>query len=614
MDKNLSLTDRLRENRIFLNRIAVSAFIMGLAILGLVIRLVYLQVIGHGYYSTLSNDNRVKVAALPPQRGIIVDRNGEVLASNFPTRSLELIPEQIPDIKKTLADLQALLNLGDDEIQRFNSTRTRHKPFESIPLREQLTDEEIARISVRLPHFPGVGIRTRSLRVYPYSGLTAHAIGYVGRISEADMQMLDASVYSGTYHIGKSGVEKTYETVLHGKTGYEEMETNVQGRSINVIGRRDPVAGAVLQLSLDIRLQKIAYDALGDYNGSVVAIEPATGQVLAMVSKPSFDPNLFVQGIKRADFESLQLSPERPLYNRATRGIYPPGSTIKPFMALTALDSGQMTAGQRVHCPGFFRLPNSEHKYRDWNKQGHGSVDMKLAITQSCDVYFYSLALQMGIDRIHNYLTRFGFGQKSGIDLDSEKAALLPSQEWKRKKRKQAWYAGETVITGIGQGYFQATPLQIARAAAILANKGKVITPRVVAGIKTPLVYDQPFPLPRQETIPISDANWRTVVSAMIDVIHSSRGTAKSIAHGLDYQIAGKTGTAQVFTVQQNQNYKSMHVTEKLKDHAWFVAFAPADDPQIAIAVIAENGGHGGSVAAPIARLVFDAYLHGAKQ
>ncbi|WNV05285.1 penicillin-binding protein 2 [Candidatus Methylospira mobilis] len=614
MDKDLSLTDRLRENRIFLNRIAVSAFVMGLAILGLVIRLVYLQVVGHGYYSTLSNDNRVKVAALPPQRGIIVDRNGEVLASNFPTRSLELIPEQISDIKKTLADLQTLLNLGDDEIQRFNSTRTRHKPFESIPLREQLTDEEIARISVRLPHYPGVSIRTRSLRVYPYSGLTAHAIGYVGRISEADMQELDASVYSGTYHIGKSGVEKTYESVLHGKTGYEEMETNVQGRSINVIGRRDSVAGADLQLSLDIRLQKIAYDALGEYNGSVVAIEPSTGQVLAMVSKPSFDPNLFVQGIKRADFENLQLSPDRPLYNRASRGIYPPGSTIKPFMALTALDSGQMTASQRVHCPGFFRLPNSEHKYRDWNKQGHGSVDMKLAITQSCDVYFYSLALQMGIDRIHNYLTRFGFGQKSGIDLDSEKAALLPSQEWKRKKRKQPWFAGETVITGIGQGYFQATPLQIARAVAILANKGKVITPRVVAGIKTPLVYDPPFPLPRQEIIPISEANWRTVVSAMIDVIHSSRGTAKSIAHGLDYQIAGKTGTAQVFTVQQNQNYKSMHVTEKLKDHAWFVAFAPADNPQIAIAVIAENGGHGGSVAAPIARLVFDAYLHGAKQ
>ncbi|QFY41486.1 penicillin-binding protein 2 [Candidatus Methylospira mobilis] len=614
MDKDLSLTDRLRENRIFLNRIAVSVFVMGLAILGLVIRLVYLQVVGHGYYSTLSNDNRVKVAALPPQRGIIVDRNGEVLASNFPTRSLELIPEQISDIKKTLADLQTLLNLGDDEIQRFNSTRTRHKPFESIPLREQLTDEEIARISVRLPHYPGVSIRTRSLRVYPYSGLTAHAIGYVGRISEADMQELDASVYSGTYHIGKSGVEKTYESVLHGKTGYEEMETNVQGRSINVIGRRDSVAGADLQLSLDIRLQKIAYDALGEYNGSVVAIEPSTGQVLAMVSKPSFDPNLFVQGIKRADFENLQLSPDRPLYNRASRGIYPPGSTIKPFMALTALDSGQMTASQRVHCPGFFRLPNSEHKYRDWNKQGHGSVDMKLAITQSCDVYFYSLALQMGIDRIHNYLTRFGFGQKSGIDLDSEKAALLPSQEWKRKKRKQPWFAGETVITGIGQGYFQATPLQIARAVAILANKGKVITPRVVAGIKTPLVYDPPFPLPRQEIIPISEANWRTVVSAMIDVIHSSRGTAKSIAHGLDYQIAGKTGTAQVFTVQQNQNYKSMHVTEKLKDHAWFVAFAPADNPQIAIAVIAENGGHGGSVAAPIARLVFDAYLHGAKQ
>jgi penicillin-binding protein 2 len=614
MDKDLSLTDRLRENRQFLNRIAASAVIMGLAILGLVVRLVYLQVVGHGYYSTLSNDNRVKVAALPPQRGIILDRNGEVLASNRPTRSLELIPEQIPDIKKTFADLQALLNLGDDEIQRFNATRNRHKTFESIPLRQQLTEEEIALISVRLPHLPGVSIRSRSLRVYPYSELAAHVVGYVGRISETDMQSLDLSVYSGTYHIGKSGIEKTYESVLHGKTGYEEMETNVQGRSINIIGRRDPVAGADLQLSLDIRLQKIAYDALGDYNGALVAIEPATGQVLALVSKPSFDPNLFVQGIKRADFESLQFSSDRPLYNRAIRGIYPPGSTIKPFMALTALESGQITASQRIHCPGFFRLPNSDHKYRDWSKLGHGSVDMKLAITQSCDVYFYNLALQMGIERIHDYLTRFGFGQKSGIDLDDEKAALLPSQAWKLKRKKQAWFPGETLITGIGQGYFQATPLQIARAAAILANQGKAITPRVVAGIKTPLAYDPPFPMPHHENIPLNDANWHTVVGAMIDVIHSPRGTAKSIAHGLDYQIAGKTGTAQVFTVQQNQDYKSMHVSGKLKDHAWFVAFAPADAPKIAIAVIAENGGHGGSVAAPIARLVFDAYLHGAKE
>ncbi|MDD5033253.1 MAG: penicillin-binding protein 2 [Methylococcaceae bacterium] len=603
--------DRFYENRVFLNRIVVSVIFIILATAGLLARLAYLQIIGHEHYASLSHDNRVKIAPLPPTRGMIFDRNGEVLANNNPTYSLEIIPEQVADLEATLGELKKLLNLSEEEIQRFNTLRRRHKSFDSIPLRIQLSEEEIARFAVRMPHFPGVDIHARMLRSYPYGELTAHVVGYVGRISEAELQKLDPSVYSGTYHIGKSGVEKAYETVLHGKTGYEELETNVQGRSINVLGQTEPLAGGDLHLTLDIKLQKIAQDALQDYSGAVVAIEPASGHVLAMVSKPSFDPNPFIQGISRQEYEALQSSPNRPLYNRALRGIYPPGSTVKPFMALAGLELEQTTPGRRVYCPGFFRLPNSEHKYRDWTKFGHGAVDLRLAITQSCDVYFYDLALHLGIDRMNEYLGQFGFGAKTGIDLDAEKAGIYPSQEWKRKARKQIWFPGETLIAGIGQGYVQVTPLQLARAVAILASKGKVVEPRVVDHIKTPIPVENPYPLSESGQIPITPDNWQAVVDAMIDVVHSQRGTAKGIAPGLTYHIAGKTGTAQVFTVRQDQDYKRMKVQDKLKDHAWFIAFAPAEDPRIAIAVIAENGGHGGSVAAPIAKAVIQQYLKG---
>jgi penicillin-binding protein 2 len=473
----------------------------------------------------------------------------------------------------------------------------------------QLSEEEIALFSVRMPHFPGFEIHRRMLRTYPYGELTAHVVGYVGRISEAELQKLDPSVYSGTFHIGKSGIEKAYEDLLHGKTGYEELETNVQGRSISVIGQTEPQPGADLHLSLDIKLQKTAMEAMRDYSGAVVAIEPATGQMLAMVSKPGFDPNPFVQGISRAQFETLQNDPERPLYNRVLRGIYPPGSTVKPFMALAGLEYGVITAGKRVFCPGFFRLPNSDHRYRDWSHYGHGSTDLRLAITQSCDVYFYDLALHLGIERMDEYMRQFGFGEKSGIDMDGEKAGIYPSTAWKMRTRKQQWFPGESLIAGIGQGYVQVTPIQLARAVAILANKGRVIEPRVVQYMKAAPDTENPFPLHPARTIPIPPNHWRTVVDAMIDVIHSQRGTAKGIAPGLTYHIAGKTGTAQVFTVRQDQNYKSMRVKDKLKDHAWFIAFAPAEAPRIAIAVIAENGGHGGSVAAPIAKAVIQQYL-----
>lgn len=611
MIQEFTIKDRFREQRLFLNRIVASALFIAFATAALTVRLIYLQVVGHEYYATLSRDNRVKISPLPPTRGMIFDRNGEVLADNYPTYSLELIPEQVPDMGATLAELKKLLNITDEEIARFNALRTRHKIFEGVPLRLQLSEEEIARFAVKMPYFPGVEIHARLLRAYPYGELTAHVVGYVGRISEAELQTLDPSVYSGTFHIGKNGVEKTYEPLLHGKTGYEELETNVQGRSINVIGQKEPLSGADLHLTLDIKLQKTAFDALQDFNGSVVAIEPDTGNVLVLASKPSFDPNPFVQGIKRDAYEALQSSPNRPLYNRALRGVYPPGSTVKPFMALAGLALGQFSPGHHVYCPGFYRLSGSEHKYRDWRKGGHGTVDMRYAIVQSCDVYFYDLAQHLGIERMHDYMTQFGFGQKTGIDLDGERNGLYPSLEWKKRHRRQPWFPGETLIAGIGQGYVQVTPVQLARAVATLASKGRVVQPRVVGTIKSPLNEVNPYPRGPAEKISIDPAHWRTVVDAMIDVVHSQAGTAKGIAPGLSYHIAGKTGTAQVFTVRQDQDYKKMRVKETLKDHAWFIAFAPAEEPRIAVAVLAENGGHGGSVAAPIAKAVIEQYLKG---
>ena len=611
MNLDFNEKDRFFENKVFLNRIVACVLFINIATVGLLIRLIYLQVVGHSHYASLAQDNRVKISPLPPTRGMIIDRNGEVLANNYPTYSLEVFLDRVPDIDTTLAELKTLLNLTEDEIDRFNTLRRRHKGFEAIPLRIQLSEEEIALFSVRMPHFPGVEVQRRMLRTYPYGELTAHVVGYVGRISEAELQKLDPSIYSGTYHIGKSGVEKAYEDVLHGKAGYEELETNVQGRSISVLGRTEPQSGADLYLSLDIGMQKVAQDALREYRGAAVAIEPSTGHVLAMASNPSFDPNPFVQGISRDQFAVLQNSPDRPLYNRVLRGIYPPGSTVKPFMALAGLEFGQITPGKRVGCPGFFRLPGSDHRYRDWKKSGHGGVDLRLAITQSCDVYFYQLALRLGIDRMNQYMRKFGFGEKTGIDMDGEKAGIYPSTEWKTKTRKSAWFPGESLIAGIGQGYVQTTPLQMARATAILANKGQVIVPRVVERMKAPPDTENPFPLRNVENISIPPANWRAVVDAMVDVVHSGRGTAKGIAAGLTYHIAGKTGTAQVFSVGQGQSYKSMRVKAQLKDHAWFIAFAPAEAPRIAVAVIVENGGHGGSVAAPIAKTILQYYLKG---
>ncbi|MEQ1528318.1 MAG: penicillin-binding protein 2 [Methylococcales bacterium] len=603
MPSNFTIKDNLVENRLFISRIIAAGLLIVLLTSGLVVRLVYLQIVGHDHYSSLAKDNSIKIIPLAPTRGIIYDRHGKVLAENIPSYSLEIIPEQVKDLDETLLGLQKLLAISDDKIEQFQKLRKRQKRFASTPLLLNMSDDELAKFAVARPYFPGVDIHTRMDRHYPFNDLASHVVGYVGRINEAELKTLPAAEYQGSNLIGKLGIEGTYETLLHGKAGYAEMETNVQARPLNTLNEVSPTPGANLYLTLDMDLQKTAYDAMDKYNGAVVAIEIKTGGVLVFASRPGFDPNPFVVGISNDAYKELQKSDDQPLYNRALRGLYPPGSTIKPFVGLAGLEYGAIGGQQKVFCPGYYQLPNVSHKYRDWKKTGHGSVSLNEAITQSCDVYFYRLALALGIDHLHEFLQKFGFGEETGIDLKGEKAGLLPSPNWKRSQKKQAWYPGETVITGIGQGYLQVSPLQLAKATATLANRGNVVTPHLVDKI------DNAATEFAGSTIPLKSGNINQVIAGMINVVHSQRGTAKGIRHNINYQIAGKTGTAQVFNIKQNAKYNENSIDFKLRDHALFISFAPADAPKIAVAVVVEHGGHGGSVAAPIAEKVIKQYL-----
>ncbi|WP_411727625.1 penicillin-binding protein 2 [Methyloglobulus sp.] len=608
MPRILTFKDNPEESRLFLSRI-ISAFIVIMILTtGLIIRLVYLQIVGHQHYSTLAKENSIKIEPTVPSRGIIYDKHGNILAENTQTYSLELIPEQIDDLDDTLLKLKKLLDLPDEKIEQFEKLRKRQKRFIGIPLLSNMTEEEMAKFAVARPFFHGVDVHIRQLRHYPYGDLAAHVVGYVGRINEDELKELPIAEYRGSTYVGKLGIESAYESELHGTTGYSEIETNVQGRPLKTLKEIDPIAGANLYLTLDIELQKTAFDALENYNGAVVSIEIDTGGVLVFASRPGFDPNPFVIGISTAAYKALESSPDQPLYNRALRGLYPPGSTIKPFMALAGLEYNTVSTQQQLFCPGFYQLPNTSHRYRDWKKGGHGSVNVTEAVTQSCDVYFYRLAGMLGIDHIHSFLQQFGFGEKTGIDLIGEKSGLLPSRDWKMGKKKQPWFPGETLITGIGQGYHQVTPLQLAKATATLANKGKMVTPHLVDKIVTEST-SKPGENTPHTTIPLKSANIKTVIAAMVNVVHSNRGTARSIGMDINYQIAGKTGTAQLINIKQNASYNENQIDFKQRDHALFISFAPADNPKIAVAVIAENGGHGGSVAAPIAGKVIKQYL-----
>lgn len=600
--------DSLAENQIFLNRVVLVFALVSVTMIGLVIRLIYLQITGHEHYATMAKSNSIKSVALTPTRGIIYDRSGRILAENMPAYSLELIPEQIEELDDTLLRLKKLLAIPDEKIKQFLKRKKSKKRFTSIPLLLRLTDEEVAKFSVERPYYSGVDVRARLVRHYPYGLLASHVVGYVGRIDERDLSSLPASEYRGTYRVGKIGIEKKYEAQLHGQIGYAEIETNAQGRAIKTVASDDPVAGANIQLTLDIELQQTAYESLQGHNGAIVVIEVKTGAVLVLASHPGFNPNTFVYGISKVAYNRLRQSTDRPLFNRVLQGQYPLGSTIKPFIGLAGLEYKVVDFQHKLYCPGYYRLPKWKHKYRDWKKNGHGLVDLDMAITQSCDVYFYDLARNLGIDRIHAFLRQFGFGQKTGIDLVGEKRGLLPSKAWKRKNRNQAWYPGETLITGIGQGFIQVTPLQLAKATAILANKGKVVTPHLVSKIIDPK-RTTTSQTTVEKQIKLEQQNLQHITAAMVNVVHGKRGTANVLKRDINYQIAGKTGTAQVFTVKQGEKYDEKKLATKLKDHALFIAFAPADEPQIAVAVVVENGGHGGSVAAPMAGKIIKQFL-----
>lgn len=610
---NVLLRDPARETVLFRTRAYVAGALFAALLCLLFGRMVQLQVIEHAHFRTLSESNRVKILPLAPTRGLIYDRNGIVIAQNTPFYSLDVVPDAIKDMDALLADLSQIVRVSELDRERFKRAVKRRHRFDNVPLRLRLTDEEVARFAVVRHRYPGVDVHARLSRDYPLGSLTAHVVGYMGRINERDLGRIDQRNYRASTHIGKTGVERAYEDVLHGQVGYQHVETNAQGRILRVLLRQEATPGADLHLSLDSRLQATSEAALGDENGAVVAIDPRTGGVLAMVSTPSFDPNLFAQGISPDTFKALNGSPERPLFNRVLYGRYPPGSTLKPFVGLAGLEFGAQLASKKTFCPGFFSLPGHKHKYRDWKRAGHGKIGLHGSIVESCDVYFYELAVELGIDRMHDFLSLFGFGEATGIDLGTESKGLLPSREWKFAKFNKPWYPGETVITGIGQGFTLTTPLQLAIATATLANHGLRLQPQLVERMADTAAGTELVNAPRiVGQIELSSRrHWDVSVAAMKDVVHGKKGTARQLAKGIDYTIAGKTGTAQVFGIPQDAEYDEEKIQKKLRDHALFVAFAPSRNPTIAVAVIVENGGSGSTAAAPIAKRLIEHYLRG---
>jgi len=611
MASHIRLADHVRESRIVNERIIVAGIFSVILFSVVLVRLAVLQVMEYERFDALSDKNRVDIGPVVPQRGLIFDRNGIVLAENIPTFSLELTPEKVEDLEQTLAELAVIFNFSDDELETIKERiKVRHR-FKQIIIRQRLTEDEVARFSVNRHRYQGVEVVGRLIRHYPHDNLFAHAIGYVGRINERDLQRIDENNYKGTLQIGKTGVERYYEDVLHGKVGYQKVETNVQGRVVRELERVAPVAGNDLFLHFDINMQRLAADALTDHNGAIVAIDPRDGGVLALVSKPDFDPNEFVTGISRKNYAVLRDSPDRPLYDRALRGNYPPGSTLKPFVALAGLELDVVTEQSKTFDPGWFSLTGQDHRYRCWKHQGHGTVNLKSAMAQSCDVYFYDLAHALGIDRMHNFLDLFGFGHRTGIDLPSEGKGLSPSSEWKRIYKNQAWYPGETLISGIGQGFNQTTPIQLAHATSILAMRGVNNQPNVLRAMQSSQQNELNLsPVKRADSLPMqSSRNWEAVIESMVEVMHGSRGTARHAGKNLPFKMAGKTGTAQVFGIKQDEKYDAKTIDKKLHDHALFIAFAPAKNPELVIAVVVENGGSGSKAAAPIARKLIDYYF-----
>ncbi len=599
---------------------------MLLALVAIISRLFWLQVLQYDYFVALSAGNRIRVEPVPPNRGLILDRAGLPFATNSPSYQLELVREQVENIDDTLRRLVAIGLIEEEQVAILKKDIRSRRSFDAVPIKLQLTDVELARFAARGHDFPGVEIRPRLTRYYPLGVSSVHAIGYVGVISEEDKKDLDMNEYAGITLTGKAGVERAYEKELHGKAGSQQLLVNAQGRRVERIGRNnielvraEPVAGNDLFLTIDARVQQVAEEGLRGQRASAIAIDPSNGDVLAFVSTPAFDPNLFVRGLSRKDYLALTEDPDRPMLDRAIRGTYPPGSTVKPMMALAGLEYGVISPSATRFCRGQFRLPRVSRPWRDWKPGGHGTVDMRKAIATSCDVYFYDIANLLGVDRIHDYLSQFGLGALTGIDIPGEKTGILPSTQWKRtnfrRKELQQWYPGDTISVGIGQGYMTATPLQLAHYAATLAARGQRFAPRLVRAVrdvKTGQVRElPPKSLPPAKAIDVGA--WDVAIGGMIDVANAPYGTARGALANAQYRIAGKSGTAQVFTAASNQRVKKANeLVEHLRDHALFVAFAPADAPmpKIAVALVIENAPGGGSAfAAPIARRILDTYL-----
>ncbi len=606
MSEPQTLKDHYREARIFRHRMAVVVLLIVALFAVLLAQFYNLQVVHHSDYVTQSDRNRIHVRPLAPTRGLIYDRNGKLLADNRPSYTLSIIKERVKNLDQTLDILKQLVALSANDREKFqHRLKQRRRPFESVPLRYRLSEDEIARVAVNEYRLPGVEVEAQLVRYYPYANLYAHSVGYVGRINERELKRFseeEYQSYSGTYTIGKIGLEREYEALLLGEVGYQNVETNARGRVLRVVEQTDPKPGKNLQLFLDSEVQRAGLEAMAGRRGAIVALEVDTGGVIAMVSSPSYDPNLFVTGISHKDYNSLTRSRDLPLFNRAIQGEYPPGSTIKPLIALGGMHYNVVDPYKAVFDRGFYQLENEKRKYRDWKKAGHGRVDMRVAIRESCDTYYYDLAYKLGIDRLHAFGNHFGMGQYTGIDIPSERKGNWPSRRWKRDYRGLPWFPGDTLNVGIGQGDVLATPLQLAVMTATLANRGKLVTPR--------FVQSQSEPLTSSSLQDVPDQQWDLVVSAMQDVLHHRQGTAFKAGQGMSFRMAGKSGTAQVVGIAQDEEYDSEALAERHRDHALFVGFAPVEDPQIAVAVIVENGEGGSSEGAPVVRKVMERYLN----
>jgi len=607
--------DALRDTRRewMINRSRLIAAMVGIVAILLVLLLRYysLQIAQHSEFLTQSDRNRIRVEVIPPTRGQIVDRKGRVLAANQPTFVVAVVAERADDIDALIATLRQRLSLTDREIDTFVDRASRRRPFEAVPIKLGLDDAALATVAVDLHRLPGVVVEAQLTRYYPYGDLLSHVLGYVGRVSADDLETLDTERYRGTLHTGKVGLEKRYEPLLHGRPGFRHVETNAHGRLLRVLEKEAPQPGQNLRLYLDVDLQRVAAEALGEQRGAVVALDPLNGGVLAMVSNPSYDANLFVEGISYNDYAELRGSLDTPLLNRAVQGQYPPGSTVKPLLSMGALEGGFITPETEIPDPGWYRIPGDERRYRDWTLRvrggGHAEkVDLRMAIAESCDTYYYDLAYRMGIDAMAEILLPFGLGERTGIDTTGEQSGILPSTRWKRQALGEAWYPGETISAGIGQGYMLATPLQLAQATMAIANKGLQFVPSIVHRVDDQIVGGV-----QREALSMGESTWQAVVAGMVDVVHSPRGTASAIGRGISYQMAGKTGTSQVISIAQDAIYDEDAISERNRNHGLFIAFAPVEKPRIVVAVVAENGG-GSGAASPVARRVIDAWLAGA--